>query len=105
MAKSPQDEHTPDDLRAEIQTLRADLERLSERLVATGGAQAGRFAEELRAASERTLAAAGETVEQGRQQGEDQILAARNLVREHPLTAVACAAGVGFLLASLGRRD
>jgi ElaB/YqjD/DUF883 family membrane-anchored ribosome-binding protein len=105
MAKTSSDDRTPDDLSAEIATLRADLERLTERLVESGGAQAHRFAEDLRSAGERALAAAGERVERGREHGEDQVAAARTLVRDHPLTAVACAAGVGFLLARLARRD
>ncbi len=105
MAKTSSDDRTTDDLSAEIAALRADLERLSERFVESGGAQANRFADELRAAGERALAAAGEQVERGREHGEDQIAAARTLVREHPFAAVACAAGVGFLLARLARRD
>lgn len=105
MAKTSSDDRTPDDLSADIATLRADLERLTERLVERGGAEADRFAEDLRAAGERVLAAAGERVERGREQGEEQIAAARTLVREHPLAAVACALGIGFLLARLARRD
>ena len=105
MTKTSGDDRTPDDLSGEIATLRADLERVTERLVESGGAQAKGFADDLRTAGERALAAAGEQVERGREQGEDQVAAARSLVREHPLAAVACAAGVGFLLARLARRD
>lgn len=105
MAKPASDDRAPDDLSAEIATLRADLERLTERLVESGGAQVDRFAEDLRSAGERAVAAAGERADRGREQGEDQIAAARSLVREHPLAAVACAVGVGFLLARLARRD
>jgi len=59
MSKSSNDERSQADLRAEIQTLREDFDRLSEKLVESGSDQVSRFAEELREAGERALASAG----------------------------------------------
>ncbi|MFP4362187.1 MAG: YqjD family protein [Alphaproteobacteria bacterium] len=93
------------ELRAQVEALRADVERLSDQLAKSGSAYVNRVAEEVRQAGERALASAEERVEAGRQRGEEQVEAAQSFVRQRPLTAVACALGVGFLLARLTDRD
>jgi ElaB/YqjD/DUF883 family membrane-anchored ribosome-binding protein len=105
MAKPSSEERAQADLEAEIATLRADLERLSNRLVEAGSGQFAHFAEEVRDAGERALARAEERLEAGRRKGEEQVVSAQTLIREHPLTAIACALGLGYLIARLQGRD
>jgi ElaB/YqjD/DUF883 family membrane-anchored ribosome-binding protein len=94
----------PEDLAAEIEQLKADIAKLTEQLRKTGEHSYG--------AARR---AAAEGVEQLRAQGEaayeglranagelEQQLA--DTVREKPITALAIAAGVGFLFALFARR-
>lgn len=104
MATKTGQEPSESELRAQVDQLRADLDKLADQLVQSGSGQVARFAEELRNAGERALHSAGRTVEAGRAKGDEQIVAAQSWIREHPLTAVACALGVGFLLAQLRDR-
>ena len=95
---------TVSDLEADIRQLREDLAKLSEQLAKTGQHSLG--------AAKR---AATEGVEQLKVQGEAAIDKLRGQaheledelvahVREKPLTSLAIAAGVGYLLAVLSRR-
>jgi ElaB/YqjD/DUF883 family membrane-anchored ribosome-binding protein len=91
-------------LQADIRQLKADIDKLTKQLAATGQHGLG-----------TAKRAAAEGVEQLRAQGEaafdslrgnardleDQLVAN---VREKPMTSLAIAAGVGFLFAVLSRR-
>lgn len=98
------DDVTTEDLKADIERLKKDIAALTKQLHATG--------EHSVSAAKR---AASESVEHLKQQGEatlaDLKMGARDLeaqltetVREKPVTALAIAAGVGYLLALLSRR-
>jgi ElaB/YqjD/DUF883 family membrane-anchored ribosome-binding protein len=92
------------ELEADIRQLKADIEKLTTQLAATG--QHG-FGTAKRAAAEgvEQLRAQGEaafdSLRGNARDLEEQVLAN---VREKPLTSLAIAAGVGFLFAVLSRR-
>ena len=95
---------TSPDLEADIRQLKADIEKLTRQLAATGehGYGAARRAasegvEQLRAQGEAALG----TLRGSAQDIEAQVVAH---VREKPVTSLAIAAGVGFLFALLSRR-
>ena len=102
--KTVNENSTNPDLEADIRQLKADIEKLTKQLAKTGEHGYG-----------TARRAATEGVEQLRVQGEAafdslrgsakdieaQMLAS---VREKPVTALAIAAGVGFLFALLARR-
>lgn len=94
---------TPEGLEAEIAQLREDVKRLAEQLARTGEHS---YSAAMRAASEGA--------EQLRAKGEAAVGAIRSnasdieqqlcdAVREKPITALAIAAGIGYLLAVLRR--
>lgn len=92
------------DLEADIRQLRADMAKLTEQLATTGEhsySTARRAAkegvEQLRAQGE----AAMETLRDNARDVEEQVLAT---VREKPITSLAVAAGIGYLMALLSRR-
>ncbi|WP_269931514.1 DUF883 family protein [Aminobacter sp. HY435] len=94
---------TPD-LEADIRQLKADIEELTRHLTETGqhGYRAARSAASQGADQMRVQGeAAYETLRHGARDLEDQFLAS---VREKPVTSLAIAAGVGFLVALLARR-
>jgi ElaB/YqjD/DUF883 family membrane-anchored ribosome-binding protein len=95
---------TNPNLEADIRQLKADIEKLTRQLAATGehGYGAARRAasesvEQLRAQGEAALG----TLRGSAQDIEAQVVAH---VREKPVTSLAIAAGVGFLFALLSRR-
>lgn len=95
---------TVPDLEADIKLLKADIEALAKQLAATGehgyGAArraAAQGAGQLKAQSD----AAVESLRVNARDIEDQFMAT---VREKPVTSLAIAAGVGFLIALLARR-
>lgn len=92
------------DLEADIRQLKADLEKLAEQIARTGEHGYG-----------TARRAATEGVDQLRMQGEAAIEGLRSnakdieaqvlaTVREKPVTALAIAAGIGFLFALAARR-
>ena len=94
----------PDDLEAEITRLREDVARLTEQLARTGEHSysaamraASDGAEQLRARGE----AAVDAIKSNAGDIEQQI---SDAVREKPITALAIAAGIGYLLAVLRRQ-
>ena len=102
--KAASDQPTTADLEADIRQLKADIEELTRQLAKTGehGYGAARRAaaegvEQLRTQGEAAL----ESMRGSAQDLEAQIIAS---VREKPVTSLAIAAGVGFLLALLSRR-
>jgi ElaB/YqjD/DUF883 family membrane-anchored ribosome-binding protein len=95
---------TPEDLAAEIERLKADITRLTEQLRQTGQHS---FDTARRAAAEGVdqLWAQGEAAYEGlKANASDLERDLTDTVREKPLTALAIAAGVGFLFALLTRR-
>ncbi|TGW02047.1 DUF883 domain-containing protein [Mesorhizobium sp. M2D.F.Ca.ET.145.01.1.1] len=103
-SKTANEARTNPDLEADIRQLKADIDKLTKQLAKTGEHGYG-----------TARRAAAEGVEQLRAQGEaafDSLRGnARDLeaqmvasVREKPVTSLAIAAGVGFLVALLARR-
>lgn len=95
---------SPEDLEADIRQLQADIAKLTRQLAETGehglGAArraAAQGAEQLREHGQAAL----EKLRGNAHDIEDQLAAT---VREKPMTALAVAAGVGFLFALLSRR-
>jgi ElaB/YqjD/DUF883 family membrane-anchored ribosome-binding protein len=102
--KTANESSTNSDLEADIRQLKADIEKLTKQLAKTGEQGYG-----------TARRAASEGVEQLRVQGEAAFDSLRGSakdieaqmmasVREKPVTALAIAAGVGFLFALLARR-
>jgi ElaB/YqjD/DUF883 family membrane-anchored ribosome-binding protein len=92
------------ELEADNRQLRADIEKLTKQLAATGQhgygtakRAAAEGVEQLRAQGE----AAFDSLRSNARDLEDQVIAN---VREKPVTSLAIAAGVGFLFAVLSRR-
>lgn len=95
---------TAPDLEADIKQLKADIEALARQLAATGehgyGAArraAAQGADQLKAQGD----AAVEALRANAKDIEEQFMTS---VREKPVTSLAIAAGVGFLIALLARR-
>jgi ElaB/YqjD/DUF883 family membrane-anchored ribosome-binding protein len=94
----------PEDLAADIERLKADIAKLTEQLRQTGQHTYGAAR---RAAGEgiEQLKAQGEAAyEQFRENAGDFERQLADTVREKPVTSLAIAAGVGFLLALMTRR-
>src|SRR5262245_49052076 len=95
---------TPEDLAGEIERLKADIAALTEQLRRTGEHSVGAAR---RAATESVdqLRAQGEAAYEGlRANASDLEQQLADSVREKPMTALAIAAGVGFLFALMARR-
>jgi ElaB/YqjD/DUF883 family membrane-anchored ribosome-binding protein len=95
---------TAQDLESDIQQLREDIAKLAKQLAATGehsyGAvrhAAAQGADRLRVEGEAAL----ESLRANAKDIEQQVMTS---VRERPVTALAIAAGVGFLFALMARR-
>lgn len=93
----------PEDLEAEIARLREDVARLAEQLARTGEHS---YSAAMRAASDgaEQLRAKGEAaVDALKSNASDIEQQISDAVREKPITALAIAAGIGYLLAVLRR--
>lgn len=95
---------TAQDLEADIQQLKQDIAKLAKQLAATGEHSYGAArraavegADRLRVEGEAAL----ETIRSNAKDIEQQVVTS---VREKPITALAIAAGVGFLFAMMTRR-
>ena len=95
---------TPQDLEADIQQLKDDIAKLAKQLAATGEHSYGAMrrvttegADQLRVQGEAAL----DTIRTNAKDIEQQLL---TTVREKPVTALAVAAGIGFLFALMTRR-
>jgi ElaB/YqjD/DUF883 family membrane-anchored ribosome-binding protein len=103
-AKSAGDTGPSPDLEADIRQLRADIAKLAEQFATTKDHS---YTTARRAAAEGVdqLRAQGEAAIEGLRSNakdiEEQVIAT---VREKPVTALAIAAGAGYLLALLSRR-
>ncbi|KQZ14871.1 MULTISPECIES: YqjD family protein [unclassified Mesorhizobium] len=102
--KTVNESRSTSDLEADIKLLKADIEKLTKQLAATGQHSYGTAkraategVEQLRVQGE----AAMESLKSNARDLEEQVLAN---VREKPVTSLAIAAGVGFLFALLSRR-
>ncbi|MET3662735.1 ElaB/YqjD/DUF883 family membrane-anchored ribosome-binding protein [Aquamicrobium ahrensii] len=102
--KSATDNKSSTDLEAEIEQLKADIERLTKQLSETGeqGYNTARKAaaqgvEQLRVQGE----AAMDSIKSNARDLEEQVLVN---VREKPVTSLAIAAGLGFLIGLMSRR-
>lgn len=102
--KNPNSAKSAPDLEADIRQLKAELEKLTKQFAATGERGYGtarrvaaQSAEQLRVQGE----AAMESLHHNAKDLEAHIL---ERVREKPVTALAIAAGVGFLFALMARR-
>ncbi len=84
-------------IRDEISSLASSVAEAGENIAGDLKDGAGAKAREMRDASEQTLRELQTQLESIERQAEDQ-------VRRHPLSALAVAAGVGFLFAMLFRR-
>ncbi len=102
--KSATDNKSSTDLEADIEQLKADIERLTKQLSETGehGYNTARKAavqgvEQLRVQGE----AAVDSLKSNARDLEEQVLVN---VREKPVTSLAIAAGLGFLIGLMSRR-
>lgn len=102
--KSATDNKSSTDLEADIEQLKADIERLTKQLSETGeqGYNTARKAaaqgvEQLRVQGE----AAMDSIKSNARDLEEQVLVN---VREKPVTSLAIAAGLGFLIGLMSRR-
>lgn len=94
----------PADLEAEIEQLKADIAKLVEQVKTTGGHSYGAAR---RAAAEGVdhLRAQGEAYYAGLRSNADELeKQVLDTIREKPFTALAVAAGIGFMLALFARR-
>ena len=97
-------ERTASDMEADIRQLRDDIAKLTEQLAQTGQHSYG-AARRAAAGGVEQLKAQGEAaMEKLRGQAHDLEDELTAHVREKPLTSLAIAAGVGYLLAILTRR-
>jgi len=100
----PEGESTPLDLEADIAQLKADIERLAAQLRVTGRHSYGAARRMAAEGKERAWTEGEAAIESLRSTAGDLERQVVDTVREKPVTALAIAAGVGFLIALLSRR-
>ncbi|ADZ71357.1 DUF883 family protein [Polymorphum gilvum] len=100
----PAIEETRDDLAAQIAALKADLSSLTARIAGLGETGARALRTETKTATAKAAATGEALIHELAARERELELRARAGIREHPLQAVAIAAGVGFLAALLVRR-
>ncbi len=86
-----------DDLMREIETLRADLARITETMAEMGKAEARSMASEVRKRSRKAREQVEDELENLRGSAEAAIDQADDLIRERPALAMAIAAGLGLV--------
>jgi ElaB/YqjD/DUF883 family membrane-anchored ribosome-binding protein len=86
VTQTPRTAHSPEDISQQIETLRADLMKLAATIT-------GDVSDEI-----------GHAGRQISQTGRDARATATNAVLEHPMAAIAIAAGFGLLLGLVARR-
>jgi len=92
------------DLEADINQLKADIEKLTEQLARTGEHGLGAARRAATQGAEQLRAKGEEAVETLRENARDIEAQITSNVREKPITSLAIAAGVGFLFALIARR-
>lgn len=92
-------ELTYEQLREQVDMLRADLARLTGTAHDAGAEVAGAAAQSVRRVGRTAAAAVGEGYEHAEAQVEDVLTRAGDYTRANPATALGLAAGAGFLLA------
>ncbi|HHZ08688.1 MAG TPA: DUF883 family protein [Rhizobiales bacterium] len=92
------------DLEADIAQLKADIEKLAEQLRITGRHSYGAARRMAAEGRERALSEGEAAIENLRSTAGDLERQLVDTVRQKPMTALAVAAGIGFLLALLSRR-
>lgn len=97
-------ESTQRNLEADIAQLKADIERLAEQLRVTGRHSYGAARRMAAEGKERAWTEGEAAIESLRSTAGDLERQVVDTVREKPVTALAIAAGVGFLIALLSRR-
>jgi ElaB/YqjD/DUF883 family membrane-anchored ribosome-binding protein len=90
-----------EDLVREIETLRADLARVTETLAEMGKAEARSMADEVRKRSRKARAHVEDEFEHLRGSAEAAIDQADELIRERPAIAMTIAAGLGLIVGLL----
>ncbi len=103
-AKSGNGERTVSDLEADIELLKADIEKLTEQLARTGEHGVGAARRAAAQGAEHLKAQGEAVVESLRGNARDLEAQVTASVREKPITSLAIAAGVGFLFALIARR-
>lgn len=92
------------DLEADIAQLKADIEKLAEQLRLTGRHSYGAARRMAAEGSERAWSEGEAAIETLRSTASDLERQVVDTVRQKPMTALAIAAGIGFLFALLSRR-
>ena len=93
-----------DDLAADIEQLKADIAKLAKQLQETGQHSYGAARRAASEGVEQIKAQGGAALEQIRANASDIEKQLASTVREKPVTSLAIAAGIGFLLAMMARR-
>lgn len=92
------------DLEADIAQLKADIEKLAEQLRITGRHSYGAARRMATEGKERAWSESEAAIENLRSTASDLERQVVDTVRQKPMTALAIAAGIGFLFALLSRR-
>lgn len=92
------------DLEADVQQLKDDLAQLAKQLSATGGHSYGAARRAASEGADKLMSEGEAAIESMRANARDIEQQVIESVREKPFTALAIAAGVGFLFALLARR-
>lgn len=100
----PEDGANARDFEADIAQLKADIEKLAAQFRVTGQRSYGAARRMAAEGKERAWAEGEAAIENLRATAGDLERQVIDTVREKPVTALAIAAGVGFLLAMLSRR-
>ncbi|MET0600119.1 MAG: hypothetical protein ABWZ57_19890 [Mesorhizobium sp.] len=95
---------TTRDLEADVQQLKDDIAKLAKQLTSTGEHSYGAARRAAMEGADRLRAEGEATLEAMRANARDIEQQVMESVREKPMTALAIAAGVGFLFALLMRR-
>ncbi|MCU1757458.1 DUF883 family protein [Pseudomonas helleri] len=91
-------------LKAELQTLVNDAERLLEHSAALAGDQADELRDKIKLSLDKARASLEDTKESLHERGEAAVTAAEDYVQSNPWQSVGIAAGVGFLIGLLATR-
>ncbi|MGO3028978.1 DUF883 family protein [Pseudomonas helleri] len=91
-------------LKADLQTLVNDAERLLEHSAALVGDQADELRDKIKLSLDKARASLEDTKESLHERGEAAVTAAEDYVQSNPWQSVGIAAGVGFLIGLLATR-